>query len=265
MFAPRNVAPDTICLPSYMPIPGHGVLGVNTFVIKAREPILVDTCAAALREPFLAALGATIDPSDIRWIWLSHTDADHLGNMREVLALAPKAQVITNFLGMAKMMLLGHDVSRVHLLDPGAELDAGDRRLVPIRPPYYDAPETTGFFDTKSRVLFSADAFGALLSEPAESAQAIGEKDLADGMAAWAGIDAPWLGMLDQSAFQRVLRQIERLDPSAIIAGHLAEAKGMTKRLLQTIAALQPSVPTGGPDHTLIEQLAAGPTAHAAA
>ena len=163
MLGAETVAPDTTSLSSFLPVADLGVLAVNAFVIHAEQPILVHTGAAALRQPFLAALADAIDPSDLRYIFLSHMDADHLGNLDAVLALAPQAKVLTNFLGMAKMMLQERDLSRVSLIEPGSEIDLGDRRLVPLKPPYYDAPETTGFFDTKSRVLFSADAFGALL------------------------------------------------------------------------------------------------------
>ncbi len=74
---------------------------------------------------------------------------------------------------MAKMLLLGHDASRIHMLEPGQGIDVGDRSLLPFRPPVYDAPETMGFVDARTRVLFSADAFGALLPEPVEAARAL--------------------------------------------------------------------------------------------
>jgi glyoxylase-like metal-dependent hydrolase (beta-lactamase superfamily II) len=173
MIGAHPVAPDTTSLSSYFPLPNLGILPVNAFVIKAAQPVLVDTGLSALRQPFLEALSRTIDPQDIRWIWLSHMDADHLGNLEDVLAIAPHAKVVTNFLGMGKMMLRHFDVSRVHLLEPGMTIDAGDRTLVPLQPAYYDAPETVGFFDTHSRVLFSADAFGTLLQEPQLEAAAI--------------------------------------------------------------------------------------------
>src|SRR5262245_13854680 len=115
----RPVAPDTVSLSSFMPVGDLGMLALNAFVIHAAEPVLVDTGASALLEPFLAALHDTIDPADLRYIWLSHMDADHLGNLDAVLALAPQAKVITNFLGMAKMMLQDRDVSRVQLIAPG--------------------------------------------------------------------------------------------------------------------------------------------------
>src|SRR5262249_19056628 len=161
--------------------PGLGVLPVNSFVIEAAEPILVDTGLEALRGPFLGALRQTIDPERLRWIFMSHMDSDHLGNLAAVLELAPQAKVVTNFLGVAKMELRGIDVSRVHLTKPGDTIRAGDRTIVPIQPPYYDAPETLGFFDSLTRVLFSADAFGALMERPAEEAAEIPAHQLRDG------------------------------------------------------------------------------------
>lgn len=257
MFEPREIAPDTICLPSYAPVPGYGILPVNAFVVRAAAPVLVDTGLGALQGPFMAALEQVIDPADLRWIWISHTDADHLGNLNAVLARAPEAKIVTNFLGMAKLALQNYDVSRVHMLEPGKDLDIGDRTLVPFRPPVYDAPETAGFFDTRTRVLFSADAFGAVLPEAAEGAAAVAPKALKEGMSIWAGIDAPWLGNLRPSAFGKNLDRIERLDPAAIISGHLPEASGMNATLLKNLADIQAAGPTDGPDHELLDRVVA--------
>lgn len=252
-----EVAADTISLSSYFPLPGLGILPVNAFVIKAAEPILVDTGLSALRTPFLEALTRTIDPAALRWIWLSHMDADHLGNLEDILALAPHAKVVTNFLGMGKMILRNFDISRVHLLEPGATIDAGDRTLVPLKPAYYDAPETVGFFDTRTRVLFSADAFGALMQEPQDEAAAIAPQALHDGMMTWTAIDAPWLGMVDGAAFGRVLASIERLDPTAIISGHLPVARGITRAMLGSLSRAVSAGKIAAPDHDTIERLMA--------
>ena len=257
MLGAETVAPDTTSLSSFLPVADLGVLAVNAFVIHAEQPILVDTGAAALRQPFLAALADAIDPSDLRYIFLSHMDADHLGNLDAVLALAPQAKVLTNFLGMAKMMLQERDLSRVSLIEPGSEIDLGDRRLVPLKPPYYDAPETTGFFDTKSRVLFSADAFGALLESPETEAAAIAPDALRDGMLGWAAIDAPWLATADGGKFGRLLRNIERLDPTAIVSGHLPVARGVTGRLTRNLNDALSGGTFAVPDHDTFERLLA--------
>ena len=257
MLGAETVAPDTLSLSSFMPVADLGVLAVNAFVIRAEQPVLVDTGAAALREPFLAALSDAIDPADLRYIFLSHMDADHLGNLDAVLALAPQAKVLTNFLGMAKLMLQERDLSRVTLIEPGSTIDLGDRNLVPLKPPYYDAPETTGFFDTRSGVLFSADAFGALLQAPEAEAAAIDPDALRDGMLTWAAIDAPWLATADAAKFGGLLRNIERLDPTAIVSGHLPVARGVTRRLTRNLEDALLGGSFAVPDHDTFERLLA--------
>jgi hypothetical protein len=39
----RKISEDTSVLPSYFPIPGLGLLPVNAFVVKAQQPVLLDT------------------------------------------------------------------------------------------------------------------------------------------------------------------------------------------------------------------------------
>jgi glyoxylase-like metal-dependent hydrolase (beta-lactamase superfamily II) len=217
-------------LPSWMPVPGMGVLPVNAFLLKGREPMLVDTGLAALSDDLLARLAAEIDLEDLRWIWLSHTDPDHIGNLDRILALAPHARVITNFLGAGKMGMMGvGDPDRLRLLESDDVLEVGGRRLHQIRPPYYDAPETMGFFDAADRVFFAADAFGALLPDVAGGLDDIAPDALRDGLVGWSSIDAPWLAGMDQSALGRTLDGLERLDPAHVLSGHLPPARGLDR------------------------------------
>ena len=231
-LAANKVAPDVTSLISYAPLPGLGLLPVNSFVIHASQPVVVDTGLEALRAPLLAALEQTIDPRDVRWIWLSHIDADHVGNYQEVLARCPNATVVTTYLGVGKLGLRNFDVSRVRMLDAGATIDAGDRTLVPLQALYYDAPETLGFLDTRTRVLFTADAFGAPLEAPRETAGDIVSADLLERMFAWSSLDAPWLGLVDRAAMSRAMAALRRIDPSSILSAHLPVAHGMTTTLL---------------------------------
>lgn len=230
-----EVAPDTYSLTAHAPLPGLGLLPVSAFVIRARQPVLVDTGLAAARETFLADLESVIDPAELAWVWLSHMDLDHTGNLDEIVARAPRATFVTTFLGAAKLGLRDFDMSRVRVLQPGESLDVGDRTLVPVRPPYFDAPETMGFFDTRTRALFAGDAFGAPTEVPYETAADIPSEALFNGMAAWAGLDAPWLAMVDRKAFGAVLNDIRQLDPSTIITAHLPPARGVTEHIFATL------------------------------
>ena len=257
MFESQKVAPDTTSLNSYIPLPGLGQLPVNAFMIDAQEPVLIDTGMAAVRNDFLKELRSTTDLEALRWIWITHADADHLGNLDVILKEAPNARVVTTYMGMGKMGLQGLPSERMYLLNPGQSLDVGDRKLTAITPPTFDAPETTGLFDEKTRTLFSADCFGAILDSPAENAKDISHETLREGSMTWTSIDAPWLGKISPDIFANTLSQIENLNADIILSSHLPVAKGMTKTLLGILTEAQHAPAFVGPDQAALEKMMA--------
>src|SRR4051812_34610291 len=94
MDSPYAAGPDVHVLPTTIPIPGLGVLPINAFVLHAQEPVLVDAGLAMDSDAFVDALTAVIDPTTIRWVWLTHDDTDHTGNIQRVMELAPQARLV---------------------------------------------------------------------------------------------------------------------------------------------------------------------------
>lgn len=254
LLEPRRLTESWTLLPSFLPVPGLGCLAVNSFLLHGEEPLLVDTGLAALGDAWMAALEREIDPAELRWIWLSHLDADHAGNLARLLERAPEARVVTGFLGMGKLGLAGFDTGRVALLEPGAPFRAGARLLQPVRPPYYDAPETVGFLDRQDGVFFAVDSFGALLPEPVEALDAVGETALRDGLATWSAIDAPWLASTDRAAFGRTLETLRRLAPRTLLSSHLPAAPGGLGRLTRLVQDAWCAGPAAGLDPLAIER-----------
>lgn len=253
----RLVAPDTHCIEGWLPVPGLGVLAANAFVIHARQPVLVDTGIAAMRDGFMSRLRSVVDPQDLHWIWITHADPDHVGNLAAVLDEAPRARVVTNFLGMGKLGLLGLPTDRILLLNPDQRLYLGDRELVAVSPPTFDAPETTGLFDTRSRSLFSADCFGAVLDTPVETAADVTPSRLRDGLMLWSSVDAPWLSLTDASKFACTLDRYRALAPEHVLGSHLPAASGMLDTLLDHLAAARGLPAFAGPDQAALEAMLA--------
>ena len=260
MCAPYQAAPEVEVLPSYFPIPGLGIIPVNAFVLKAREPVLVDTGLVPLRDEFMQTLSTVIAPGDLRWLWLTHCHLDHLGSLQQVLEEAPQLRVVTTFLGVGIMSLFQPlPLDRVYLLNPGQGLDVGDRVLTAITPPSFDSPETTGFYDPKANALFCSDCFGALMSEPAGSAAEIGRGKLREGMVKWATLDAPWLHLVDRAVFAKRLDRVREMAPTLILSSHLPVARNLTEELLQYLAAAPDAEPFVGPDQPALEAMLAAP------
>ena len=141
MVTSYKAAPDIDVLTSSFPIPGFGLVPINAFVLHGPEPVLVDTGAVVESDEFMAALRSVIDPADLKWIWLTHTDFDHIGTLPQLLAENPQLRVITTFLGVGIMSLSAPlPMDRVHLVNPGQKITVGDRTLTAIKPPVVRQP-----------------------------------------------------------------------------------------------------------------------------
>ena len=252
-----KAAPDIEVLTSSFPIPGYGQVPINAFVLKGSEPLLVDTGTVVESADFQQALRSVIDPADLRWIWLTHTDADHIGSLHALLAENPRIRVITTFLGVGIMSLSAPlPMDRVYLVNPGQRITVGDRTLTAFKPPAYDNPSTTGFYDDRSGILFSSDCFGALLQSIPQNAADLSEKDLREGQLFWATLDAPWLHKVDSGAFAKELDTIRKMAPKMVLSSHLPAAPGsMTERLLASLSAAPGAQPFVGPDQAQLEQM----------
>jgi flavorubredoxin len=146
---------------------------------------------------------------------------------------------------------------RVYWLNPGDSIRVGDRELTAIRPPLFDNPTTIGVYDDKSEVFFSADCFGALLPSPAQDADEVPERDLAQGMISWASGDSPWAHMVESTIFSKSLDRIRQMAPKMILSAHLPPAKGKTEQLLGLLAKVPTSTPFCSPNQTALEQILA--------
>jgi hypothetical protein len=259
MISTYRPAPDIDVLTSAFPIPGLGLVPINAFVLHGAEPVLVDTGAVVDTEDFMAALRSVIDPAALKWIWLTHTDFDHIGTLHQLLAEHHQLRVITTFLGVGIMSLSAPlPMDRVYLLNPGQKITIGDRTLTAVKPPVFDNPCTTGFFDDKSGAFFSSDCFGALLQAVPESASDLSDEDLRTGQSLWATIDSPWLHNVDRNALATELDIIRKMDPTIVLSSHLPAApSAMKERLLASLAAVPMTQRFVGPDQAALEQMLA--------
>lgn len=255
LLAPTKIDKDVIVFNGYIPLPGFGMLPGNAFLIKSASPVMVNTGAALLREGFFHQLEQEIPLEDIKWIWITHTDPDHIGNLPALLELAPRAKVVTNYLGMVKMGLLALPPERMHLMNPGDKLNVGDRELLAMVPPTIDAPETCGLYDLKSKNLFAADSFGAVLQTPATYADDIEYESLREGVLTWCKLGIPWLQNISETKFLDRIEQFRNLQTNWILSSRLPPAQHLKQELLSILEESLRSVEFTPPNQRGLELL----------
>ena len=242
-------------------IPALGSLAINAFVLHGDEPILVDTGTVAGAPEFMQTLESVLNPDQLRWIWLTHTDFDHIGSLATLLDSNPNLRVITSFLGVGIMGLSTTPLpmDRVHLVNPGQSVTLGDRRLTAVKPPVYDNPITTGFVDDRTGVFFSSDCFGGLVPEVPQDAGDIDAATLRAGQVRWATIDSPWVHDVDRNAFGRALDGLRTMEPTMVCSSHLPPAPGtMLKLFVDSLATAPDAERFVGPDQAALEAMLGG-------
>ena len=95
---PREVADETWLVQYVQPTLGQPLfVPLNSLVIRAAEPVIVDTGAPANRRQWLEDVFSLVEPEDVRWVYLSHDDVDHSGNLDQVMEACPNATLVTTW------------------------------------------------------------------------------------------------------------------------------------------------------------------------
>ena len=102
----------------------------NAVVLGQDRPILIETTFPSEADGFLADLATLVDLSAIELVAITHADPDHSGALVRLLLCAPDARVLTNEIGMVKLIGdFGLPRERFDLVEPGRSGNAhGVRR-----------------------------------------------------------------------------------------------------------------------------------------
>lgn len=133
----------------------------NSFLIRGEKVALVDTSHEKFRQLYLDLLTGLINPTEIDYLIISHTEPDHSGLVADVLKLAPQITVVGAKVAIQFLEDLVHQPFQRMLVKNGEKLDLGEgHELEFVSAPNLHWPDTIFTYDHKTQVLFTCDAFG---------------------------------------------------------------------------------------------------------
>jgi flavorubredoxin len=259
---PEKIAPDTWLIhhvQSALVAPLNVYL--NSVVITGAEPVIVDTGAPANRAQWLEDVFSIVEPDDVRWVFLSHDDVDHTGNLAEVMDRCPNATLACSWALLERHTnAFDFPLPRCRWVNDGDQLDVGDRTLQVIRPPVYDSPTTRGLYDPKSGVYWAVDCFATPMPGGVVSSVA----DLDPGF--WNEGHtmfmhhalAPWLSLVDPSRFADATRRIQSIGMTTIATAHSPVVpQSHVGQAFDMVCALPTTPPPPLPDQAMLDQVLA--------
>ena len=178
-------------------------------VIRAAEPVVVDTGMAENREQYLTDVFSLIEPGDVRWVFISHDDVDHTGNVNALMDACPNATLVINWFMVERMgASLAVPPTRWRWIGDGESLDVGDRQLQAVRPPIFDCPTTRGPSTPPPASTGLPTSFATPMIDPVRDVAQLDRTFWADGIATFSHYVSPWLTLVDVSRFQRTVDRI---------------------------------------------------------
>ncbi|BAU65623.1 flavin reductase domain protein FMN-binding protein [Stanieria sp. NIES-3757] len=133
----------------------------NSYLIRGEKIALVDTSHEKFRQLYLDTLTGLIDPKQIDYLIISHTEPDHSGLVKDFLQLAPQAIVVGAKVAINFLEDLVHQPFQKQLVKSGDTLDLGKGHIIEfVNAPNLHWPDTIFSYDRGTGVLFTCDAFG---------------------------------------------------------------------------------------------------------
>ncbi|NTU92445.1 MAG: FprA family A-type flavoprotein [Chlorobiaceae bacterium] len=149
----------------------------NSYFINADKKTIVETTKLKFWPAYLDKIKQVVNPEEIEYIIVDHTEPDHSGNVHNLLSVATNATVVGS--GNAIKFLrdqTGHDFKHL-VVKNGDTLDLGNKTLHFIGAPNLHWPDTIYTWLEEDRVLFTCDSFGSHFSHEAMYDDLVGDFD----------------------------------------------------------------------------------------
>ena len=137
-------------------------MAYNSYVIKDEKIAVMDTVDAHFGEQWLANLRDALDDRAPDYLVVQHMEPDHSANIAAFAQAYPDATIVASAKAFTMMKnFFGTDYAeRRTVVGDGDTLPLGEHTLTFVTAPMVHWPEVIVTYDSRDKVLFSADGFG---------------------------------------------------------------------------------------------------------
>ncbi|CRK82866.1 FprA family A-type flavoprotein [Neobacillus massiliamazoniensis] len=132
----------------------------NAYLLKTEKPTVIDTVDLEFGREFVEYLSELIDPKEIQYIVINHTEPDHSGGLAALAGRAPNATIVCTEIAVNELKEMYKLHSRSFLVvKDGDTLDIGGKTLKFKETPYLHTEETMITYCIEDKILFPCDIF----------------------------------------------------------------------------------------------------------
>ena len=137
-------------------------MAYNSYVIMGEKIAVMDSVDASFGDEWLQNIENVLEGKKPNYLVVQHMEPDHSSNILKFAEKYNDAQIVASSKAFTMMKnFYGNDFADNRIIvGEGDTLDLGDRSLTFLTAPMVHWPEVIMTYDSKDKVLFSADAFG---------------------------------------------------------------------------------------------------------
>ncbi len=137
-------------------------MAYNSYVILDEKTAVMDSVERKFGEEWFSNIAAALEGRSPDYLVVHHMEPDHSANIALFLETYPEATVVSSAKAFAMMkQFFGTDYAdRRIVVGEGSTLSLGEHVLTFVTAPMVHWPEVLVSYDSKDKVLFSADGFG---------------------------------------------------------------------------------------------------------
>ncbi len=137
-------------------------MAYNSYIIDDEKIAVFDTVDARFGKEWLANIKAVLDERKPDYLIIQHMEPDHSANINLFAETYPETKIVASKKAFAMMLqFYGNDYAdRQVVVGEGDTLSLGSHELTFVTAPMVHWPEVIVTYDSKDKVLFSADGFG---------------------------------------------------------------------------------------------------------
>ena len=137
-------------------------MAYNSYAILDASVAIMDTVDIHFTHQWLDNMSAALEGRKPDYLIVQHMEPDHAGNIANFMNLYPEAKIVSSAKAFTMMsQFFGTDYSdRRIVVGEGDTLPLGEHTLTFVTAPMVHWPEVIVTYDSKDKVLFSADGFG---------------------------------------------------------------------------------------------------------
>ncbi len=137
-------------------------MAYNSYVILDRKTAVIDTVDARFASEWLGNVSRVLSGKSPDYLIVQHMEPDHSANVVEFMNTYPNATIVSSLkaFNMMKNFFDTDFADRRIVVGEGDTLSLGAHNLTFVTAPMVHWPEVIVTYDSKDKVLFSADGFG---------------------------------------------------------------------------------------------------------